>query len=109
MCAAALAVTAAATTPTPLIPPVELRVTPFVTVSAVAAPAKVSVSDPLIVIVLTVVLALRVGKVAVVPITTSSPLAGTPDRLQLPAIFQSVETNPVQVFVAIVFLPSYLI
>jgi hypothetical protein len=53
----------------------------------------------LIVIVLTVVLALRAGEVAVVPITTSSPLAGTPDGLQLPGSFQSVEIDPVQIFV----------
>jgi hypothetical protein len=70
ICAAPLAVTAAATAPVPLIPPVALRVIPLVTVRAVAAPAKVSVSDPLIVIVLTVAFAPRVGEFAVVPMIT---------------------------------------
>src|SRR5579863_1388260 len=88
------------TVPVPVIPPVELRVTALVTVSVVLALGD-NVSDvvPLIVTLLTVVLASSSGPVAVVGITTSSVLAGTPDRLQLPAVNQSLEVAPVQVFV----------
>ncbi len=74
-CAPWNAVTAAASLPRPLIPPVELRVTPFVTVTIVAAPLKASVSVPLIVIVLTVVLALSAGEFAVVPIDAAHIMA----------------------------------
>src|SRR5260221_325722 len=96
-----LVVTEAASVPVPLIPPLELRVTPLVTVRTVAEAVRASVSDPLIVIVLTVVLAPRAGEFAVVPITTSSLLPGIPGGLQLPGSFQSVEDNPVQILVAI--------